>query len=112
MKLKKFFLDLKADPRIPLRDKKLLVFFLALPLLPILFVPTFISTEGFFLSLWIWSFVLDYFFNVLDQTLFLSLYPYDMKSYNSTKRASEFLTMFTPTFITGQIWEYKKDPIA
>lgn len=112
MKLKKFILDVKEDPRIPMRDKKLLVFFLALPLLPILFVPAYISTEGFFLSLWIWSFVLDYFFNVLDQTLFLSLYPYDMKSYNSLRRASEFLTMLTPTFITGQIWEYKKDPIA
>ena len=112
MKFKKFIIEVKTDQRIPMRDKKLLLIFCGVPLLLILLNQQFITTEGLLFSIWIWSFVLDYFFNVLDQTLFLSLYPYDMKSYNSLRRASEFLTMLTPTFITGQIWEYKKDPIA
>jgi hypothetical protein len=111
MKFKKFFIDFKNDVRIPDRDKKVLLGFFIAALFPILFIPGWISAEGFFISLFIFSFIPDYCFNILDQTLFLSIYPFDMKSYNSLKRAGVFITMFTPLFITGQIWVYKKDPI-
>lgn len=111
MKIKKFLTDLNNESRIPDRDKKLLIIFFIAALAPILLLPGWISTEGFFISLFIFSFIPDYFFNVLDQTLFLSFFPYDMKTYGHMKRAGQFITILTPAFITSQIWQYKKEVI-
>ncbi len=111
MKINDFIQNIKNTDKIPTKDKLILIVFFASPFFPILFIPEFISGIGFFITLFTWSFILDYFFNVLDQVLFLSLYPYDMKSYNQLKRASNFLTVLTPSSIASEIWTYKKDPI-
>ena len=109
--LKSFFIEIKNEPKIPSRDKKIIVIILLIITIPVLIIPDWISTYGFIISLILFSFIPDYFFNILDQQIVLAHYPFDLKSYNSIKRGGQFLANICPTFISDFLWEYEKEII-
>ncbi|MCB0350373.1 MAG: DUF1232 domain-containing protein [Bdellovibrionales bacterium] len=115
--LKNFFSDLSdfvkkvsADERIPARDKKVIVALVALIISPIDIIPDWIPIIGVLDDLIILAIVLDYLFNVLDQNILLSHYPWGMKSYTWIRRAAKTVTGLTPGFIKKWIWKYKPEP--
>jgi hypothetical protein len=108
-KLKLFFIELKNENKIPEQDKKTICFILLIFFLPILFIPEWNSSYGPIVSLFFLSFIPDYLFNILDQNIILSHYPFDLKSYNQIKRAGQFLAILSPSFISDFIWKYEKE---
>lgn len=115
--LKKFATDLSGfvknvsvDERIPARDKKVILALVALIISPIDIIPDWIPIIGVLDDLIILAIVLDYLFNVLDQNILLSHYPWNMKSYTWVRRAAKTVTGLTPAFIKNWIWKYKPDP--
>ena len=108
--IKSFFNETSADPRIPLRDKKMILAILIVLAVRILFIPDWIPYFGILDVLFLIGVVLDYFFGVIDQSLLLSHYPWGMKSFARIKRFSLFIAFFAPDFISDNLWEYTKDP--
>lgn len=115
--MKKFFTDLKSfleatarDERIPTKDKRILLALMALILSPFDIIPDWIPIVGLLDDLIIISFVLDYFFSVLDSRIMLSHFPWDMKTYTRLKKISYALQIFVPRFIKKRIWTYVGDP--
>lgn len=108
--IKIFLSDTAKDPRIPLRDKKVVVGILVILIIRILFIPDWIPYFGILDVLFLIGVVLDYFFGIIDQGLLLSHYPWGMKSFARIRRISLFLAFFAPSFITDNLWEYTKDP--
>lgn len=107
-KLEKFLLDFINDQRFPKEDKRILVIFLILSLITVFF--TSIYPEGSFITfLFLFSFIPDYFFNILDQNQLLSIYPFDYKSYSAFKKVGSFWAMICPRFLTAILWKYEKD---
>lgn len=104
-----FVKDVANDPRIPERDKKVLLGMLALIISPIDLIPDWIPFIGLMDDLVLLALVLDYFFEVLDQEIILSHFPWDMKKYVFLKRSSKFITVLTPNRIKEMLWKYKPD---
>ncbi len=105
-----FIKKVSTDERIPARDKKVLIALVALIISPIDLIPDWIPIIGVLDDLIILAIVLDYLFNVLDQNILLSHYPWGMKSYTWVRRAAKTVTGLTPSFIKNRIWKYKPDP--
>jgi uncharacterized membrane protein YkvA (DUF1232 family) len=110
----KFMKDLVAfirsvanDQRIPERDKKILLAMLALIISPFDIIPDWIPIIGLMDDLILMAVVLDYLFNVLDQAILLSHYPWGMKSFVAVRRAARFVAFLTPRFIKERIWKYE-----
>lgn len=95
------------DPRIPERDKTVLMALLALVLSPIDLIPDWIPVFGMLDDFVIVAVVLDYFFNHLDQQILLSHYPWGMKSYVRIRKTAQLVALATPGFIKDKIWSYK-----
>lgn len=110
-KLISFFKEIANEEKIPQKDKTLLLVFLGLSILPPIFIFEWQSFYGFIISLFFFSFVPDYFFNIIDQNLLLSHYPFSMKSYSELKRIGQFIASITPQFISDFIWDYEKPVI-
>lgn len=108
--LKKFFLSTYNDPRIPERDKKIFLSLVGLLFLRILFIPDWIPYLGPLDVLILLGILGDFVFNVLDQNLLLSHYPWGMKSFARMKRVALFFSIFAPGFLTNHLWQYTKDP--
>jgi uncharacterized membrane protein len=115
--MNKFFKDLTnfitttyGDARIPDRDKKTLIFIVVVLVVRILFIPDWIPYVGILDILFLLALVVDYIFNVLDQNLILSHYPWTMKSFARFRRLASFLSLFAPAFVKDNIWQYTKDP--
>lgn len=109
-KLKTFLLDVGHDERIPVKDKKILAVMIALVVSPIDLIPDWIPFFGQLDDLVILSFILDYFFTVLDSRILLSHYPWDMKSFAKLRNVARFLQFLVPRFIKKRIWSYVGDP--
>lgn len=107
--VKSLVTGIAEDVRIPPRDKKILVIMFVLLISPFDFIPDF-RNYGLLDDFIILSFIWDYFFNVLDSTLFLSHYPWTMKSYARLKAIANALSMFAPNFIKKKLWLYVGDP--
>ncbi len=105
--LRQFVEAVANDPRIPERDKTVLVFLVAWIVSPVDLIPDWIPFIGILDDLIILSVALDYLFNHLDQDILLSHYPWDMKSYVKTKRAARMITWLTPTWLRDKIWKFK-----
>jgi uncharacterized membrane protein YkvA (DUF1232 family) len=110
----KFFKDLISfirnvaqDPRIPERDKKVLLVFLALVVSPFDIIPDWIPLFGVLDDAVIVAIILDYLFNHLDQEILLSHYPWGMKSFLRTRRAARFVAVITPSWVKERIWQFK-----
>lgn len=109
-KMKEFLKEVSKDPRIPLRDKKVVLGILVILVLRILFIPDWIPYFGILDILFFMGIVFNYFFEVIDQSLLLSHYPWGMKSFARIRRFALFIAFFAPSFIKDNLWEYTKDP--
>jgi uncharacterized membrane protein YkvA (DUF1232 family) len=110
VKLKNFLTETANDERIPMRDKKVLLAMVALLISPIDIIPDWIPMLGLLDDLIILALIMDYFFDVLDQTILLSHYPWGMKSFARIRRVAGVLSFFVPNFIKDRIWQYTRDP--
>jgi uncharacterized membrane protein YkvA (DUF1232 family) len=115
--MKKFITDLisflkntAADPRIPDRDKTVLLALIALVISPIDLIPDWIPIIGVLDDFFIISLVLNYFFETLDQKIILSHYPWGMKSYLRLKRFANMTSFLIPNWVKKSIWKYVPDP--
>lgn len=102
-----FIRSVAEDSRIPDRDKKVLLAMLALIISPFDIIPDWIPIIGLLDDLVLMAVVLDYLFNVLDQSILLSHYPWGMKSFIAVRRAARFVAFLTPRFIKERIWKYE-----
>jgi hypothetical protein len=107
--IKSFIIQLKEDDRLPNRDKKIILGMLILIISPIDFIPDWIPLWGLCDDLLLLALLFDYFFNILDQSILLSHYPYGLKSFNQIQRIGKFIGGFSPNFIGDFLWQYKKD---
>jgi uncharacterized membrane protein YkvA (DUF1232 family) len=108
--LKKFLVDTANDERIPARDKKILLALVTLVISPIDLIPDWIPGFGLVDDFIMLALILDYFFDVLDQSILLSHYPWGMKSFARIKRVAGFMSFFVPYFIKDNLWKYTRDP--
>ena len=106
-KLIAFVRAVAEDQRIPGRDKKVILAMLALVLSPFDIIPDWIPIIGVLDDLIIIAVVLDYFFNVLDQAILLSHYPWGMKSYVSVQKGARAIAFLTPRAVKEKIWKYE-----
>lgn len=108
--LKKFITDVANDERVPSRDKKVILAMVALIISPFDIIPDWIPVIGLLDDFIILSFIMDYFFSVLDSRLLLSHYPWGMKSFASLRKIARALQFLVPGFIKKRIWQYVGDP--
>lgn len=104
-----FLKNVAEDERIPERDKKVILILIGLIFSPIDFIPDWIPIIGQLDDLLMLALVLDYFFEVLDDDVLLSHYPFDLKSFVRLKKFSQFFTWMCPNKVKEHIWQYKKD---
>lgn len=102
-----FVRDVANDPRIPERDKKVLLALIALVLSPIDIIPDWIPVFGMMDDVVIMGIILDYLFNHLDREILLSHYPWDLKSFNRLKSTAQWVARLTPEFVKQRIWKFK-----
>jgi len=110
VKLKNFLTETANDERIPSRDKKVLLAMVALLISPVDIIPDWIPIIGLFDDLIILALIMDYFFEVLDQNILLSHYPWGMKSFARLRRFAGVLSFFVPNIIKNNLWKYTRDP--
>ena len=102
-----FIKNVAHDPRIPERDKKVILVILALIVSPIDLIPDWIPVIGLLDDVVMIAIILDYFFNHLDQVILLSHYPRGMKSYVRIRRVARMIAVLTPRWIRDKIWKFK-----
>ncbi len=105
-----FVKDVANDPRIPERDKKVLLGLLALILSPIDIIPDWIPVFGQIDDIVMLALILDYFFRVLDAEILLSHDPWDMKSFARLRRWSGVASALAPSFVKCRLWRYVGSP--
>lgn len=109
-KLVTFIRGVAEDERIPSRDKKVVLGCLALILSPVDLIPDWIPVIGVVDDFVLVAIVLDYFFNVLDDQILLSHYPWGMKSFVALKKLARLVTLLTPPAVKNRIWKFEKTP--
>jgi uncharacterized membrane protein YkvA (DUF1232 family) len=109
-RLIEFVKNVAGDERIPERDKKVLLALLALIISPLDLIPDWIPIIGVLDDIVMLALILDYFFNVLDQDILLSHYPWGMKSFVRVRRGARMIAMLTPGFIKNKVWKYQHSP--
>lgn len=108
--LKGFLVNTSNDSRIPAADKKILLAMIALVLSPFDLIPDWIPFFGLVDDVIIISFILDYFFQVLNSEVLLSHYPWGMKSFAQLRKMSRFLQFLVPGFVKKRLWSYVGSP--
>jgi uncharacterized membrane protein YkvA (DUF1232 family) len=108
--LKEFIVNTAKDERIPERDKKIILAMVALILSPVDLIPDWIPMIGLLDDFILIALILDYFFEVLDQAILLSHYPWGMKSFARIRRLASITSFLVPSFIKNNLWKYTKDP--
>ena len=108
--VKDFITNTSQDERIPVRDKKILLALVALLISPFDLIPDWIPIFGLLDDFIILSFILDYFFSVLDSRILLSHFPWDMKAFARLRSIARILQLFVPKFIKKRLWSYVGDP--
>lgn len=104
--LGQFIQSVARDERIPERDKKVILALLALIISPIDLIPDWIPIIGLLDDLVMLALILDYFFNLLDQDILLSNFPWSMASYSRVRRIARAIASLAPGFIRNRIWKY------
>jgi len=105
-----FIKDVAKDERIPARDKKVVLALLALIVSPLDIIPDWIPIIGLFDDAILLAIVLDYFFDVLDQEIILSHFPWSFKKYKLMRRMAKTVAQLTPGFIKRNIWKFEGSP--
>ncbi len=98
------------DEKIPVRDKKIILILLALIISPIDFIPDWVPLYGLIDDLISLALICDYFFNIVDQQVLLSHYPWGMKSFARIRRIAGIFSFFVPSFIADNLWKYTREP--
>lgn len=109
-KLKDFITNTANDPRIPGKDKKILFAMIALVLSPFDIIPDWIPIIGLLDDVIILSFILDYFFTVLDSNVLLSHFPWDMKAFARLRTIARTFQFLVPSFVKKKLWTYVGEP--
>lgn len=109
-RLTQFIRDVAADERIPPADKKILLGLVALVVSPLDIIPDWIPVFGQIDDIVIAALILDYLFNVLDQDILLSHYPWGMKSFAALRRTARMFAILTPEIIKKRLWSYQGSP--
>lgn len=109
-KLIQFIRAVAEDERIPARDKKVVLGMLALVLSPVDLIPDWIPIFGVLDDVVIIAIVLDYFFNILDNEILLSHYPWGMKSFVTVRNIARVIARLTPATIKNRLWKYEASP--
>ena len=107
---KQFVSDVSSDPRIPKKDKAIVVALLALIISPIDFIPAWFPVIGQLDDLVMIALVVDYFFTVLDHEVLLSHYPWGMKSFTKLRAMAKLLHFFIPKALKKRLWSYVGSP--
>lgn len=107
---KNFVKDVAADPRIPQKDKAIILALLALIISPIDFIPDWIPVIGQLDDFVMIALVIDYFFFVLDHEVLLSHYPWGMKSFTRMRLFAKVLHLFIPKYLKKKLWSYVGSP--
>jgi uncharacterized membrane protein YkvA (DUF1232 family) len=105
-----FVKNVAQDPRIPEKDKRILLALIALIASPIDLIPDWIPVFGQIDDVVILSLILDYFFRVLDSEVVLSHYPWGMKSFARIKRVATFVSALAPRAVKDRLWSYTGNP--
>jgi uncharacterized membrane protein YkvA (DUF1232 family) len=108
--LKDFLVNTANDKRIPDRDKKILLAMIALLISPFDIIPDWIPVFGLLDDVIIVSIILDYFFTVLDSSILLSHFPWDMKAFARLRAIARAMQLFVPRFVKKKLWSYVGDP--
>jgi uncharacterized membrane protein YkvA (DUF1232 family) len=108
--LRTFLISVAHDERIPSRDKKILLAMIALILSPLDLIPDWIPILGLVDDVIIFSFIMDYFFKVLDSIILLSHYPWSMKSFASLRAIARTFNFLVPGFIKKRLWKFVGAP--
>ena len=115
--MKKIFNDLIIfvkgiweDSKIPEQDKKIVLILAALIVSPVDFIPDWLPLYGLIDDLIYLALICDYFFNVVDQQIILSHYPWGMKSFARIRRIAGIFSFFVPNFLTDNLWKYAREP--
>lgn len=95
------------DPRIPERDKSVLLAMIALVVSPIDIIPDWIPIIGVMDDAVLVAIICDYFFNHLDSEIVLSHWPWGMKSYARTRKFARFIALITPNWVREKVWKFK-----
>lgn len=105
-----FLKNVANDERIPERDKKVLLALIALIISPFDIIPDWLPVFGQLDDLIILAIIMDYFFQVLDDRILLSHWPWGMKSFAQVRGIARLLQFFVPRFIKKRMWTYVGDP--
>lgn len=108
-KLHGFLKSVSDDPRIPKRDKTVILALLILVISPIDLIPDWIPILGWLDDLVILALVLDYFFEYLDQEVLLSSFPWSLRTFIWLKKSSRIISRLAPKTLKRLIWSYKPD---
>ena len=109
-KVSKFLKDVSEDPRIPERDKTVIIAMVVLVVSPVDLIPDWIPVLGQLDDLVIIALILDYFFRVLDGEVLLSHWPWGMKSFVWLRRLARAMGLLAPNFLKKKIWRYVGAP--
>lgn len=96
------------DSRIPSRDRWVIGFSLFLILSPLDLLPDMIPVIGVIDDLILLSFVLDYFFNRLDENIILDHFEGGRKRFYTTKAFVGRLCKISPQHVLHFLWKYEK----
>lgn len=102
-----FFRNISQDRRIPDLDKKLILLFLFLFMLPNHLIFDWPPFLGFLVNYFLVGLILDYFFNHLDREILLFHFPWSLKIFIQFKNFSSLFTIAVPKWIKNKIWIYK-----
>ena len=105
-----FIRNVANDERIPSRDKKVVLALFALIASPVDIIPDWIPVIGLLDDVVLFAIVLDYFFNVLDQDILLSHWPWDMKAFARARRAARWGARLAPDWLRKRIWKFEGSP--
>lgn len=108
--LKNFLVNTAKDPRIPQRDRHILIALVALVISPIDLIPDWIPVFGLLDDVVILAIILDYFFSVLDSNILLSHFPWDMKTFARIRGVARGMQFFVPKILKRKLWTYVGQP--
>ena len=103
-------MSVARDERIPPRDKRMLLILLALVISPIDFIPDWIPFWGLLDDVLYLALFFDYLFNIIDDGILLSHYPWGMKSFVTIRRPARLIAQLAPSFIRNRLWKYEVSP--
>lgn len=96
-----------SDERIPKRDKQLSAAMLLLVISPLDFIPDWIPVLGQLDDLVLLSLLADYATNHLAREIWLSHWPFSLKSFTAPLRFLQFLALPAPRSLRKKLWQYE-----